>query len=185
MENHSIHDMGLFLDLELFLLPEERKLMFQNNGMQEYSLDNKTENLNEFQEREEIEESISLEFEGGFEKGVLLVYEGQTLSQELSDLLFKILNAVGCSLKDIALLSNDQLGSTGLEVIQSLGPEKVIVFGNLKHELMGYKRKNYEIQMLEGVEYLFADDLDAINENKNLKISLWTQLQTLFNISKK
>lgn len=184
MENHSIHDLGLFLDTEVYVIPEERKELIQNL-VQQISSDGKNSvHQMDIQEATE-EESIPLEFDGGFEKGVLIAHEGQALSPQLSDLLFKILNAVGCSLKDIALFSSPQIEAVDMETIQSLGPDKVIVFGNLKHELMGYKRKNYEIQMLEGVEYLFADELDAIQENKNLKVSLWTQLQALFNISKK
>ncbi|RZS98224.1 hypothetical protein [Cecembia calidifontis] len=182
MENHSIHDLALFLDTDLYVLPEERKQLIQNLEKQPALSVKNT--VQEVEIREE-EESISMEFEGGFEKGVLIAYEGQTLSPHLSELLFKILNAVGCSLKDIALLSSPQIEGTNMEIIQALGPEKVIVFGNLKHDLMASKRKNYEIQILEGVEYLFADELNAIHDDKNLKISLWTQLQALFNISKK
>jgi len=184
MENHSIHDLGLFMDTELYVLPEERKQLIQNLA-REVSLDGiNSEKEMDIQEAVE-EEGIILEFEGGFEKGVLIAHEGQALSPQLSDLLFKILNAVGCSLKDIALFNSSQIEAIDLETIQSLGPEKVIVFGNLKHDLMGHKRKNYEIQMLEGVEYLFVDELNAIHDTKDLKVSLWTQLQALFNISKK
>jgi hypothetical protein len=184
MENHSIHDLGLILDSELYVLTEERKQLIQKMAQEvSYGSDNSIIDVN-IQEVAE-EKTIPLEFEGGFEKGVLIVYEGQALSPLLSDLLFKILNAVGCSLKDIALFNNSQIEAVDLERIHSLGPEKVIVFGNLKHELMGYKRKNYDIQMNDGIEYLFVDELNAIHENKNLKVSLWSQLQALFNISKK
>lgn len=184
MENHSIHDLGLILNSELYVLPEERKQLIQKMAHEvSYDSDNSITDVN-IQEGAE-EKTMPLEFEGGFEKGVLIVHEGQALSPLISDLLFKILNAVGCSLKDIALFSNSQIEAFDLETIQSLGPEKVIVFGNLKHELIGYKRKNYEIQMIDGIEYLFVDELNAIHEDKNLKVSLWTQLQVLFNISKK
>ncbi|WP_373522621.1 hypothetical protein [Aquiflexum sp.] len=183
MENLSIHHLAMFMDSEIFILPEEKKII----------LDKKPNSLPYPEQNQELSlveedsdnESLNLDYEGGFGKGVLIVYQGKTLDPNLHELLFKILNAVGCSLKDIALASSEAMESTSLTNVMSMNPNKIIVFGNFRHDIMMHKKSNYEIINYEGVEYLFADDLKILFENTNLKKSLWTELQVLFNITKK
>jgi hypothetical protein len=183
MENLSIHHLAMFMDSEIFILPEEEKIIIEKKS-------NSLPYPEQKQELSLVEEdsdggSVDLEYEGGFEKGVLVVYQGNSLSPELHALLFKILNAVGCSLKDIALASSDSLESTPLSDVMAMNPNKIILFGNFRHDIMIQKKSNYEIINHEGVEYLFADDLKILFENINLKKSLWNELQVLFNITQK
>lgn len=178
MENQSLYHLGMFLDQDIYLLPEEKSQILSKSPQNEVELE--TESL-AFDE----EEAPVLEYEGGFEKGILVIFEGKELEKEFQDLLLKILNAVNCSLKDIALCSDMSLNLVNHDYLQEMNPNKIIVFGNIHHDLMGLKKKNYKIQHEEDTEYLFADDLKLIAQEVSLKKALWAELQVLFNITSK
>jgi hypothetical protein len=95
----------------------------------------------------------------------------------------KILGAVNCSLKDIALLGADQLENMDPAVLDQLNPQKIIVFGLVHHPIMQHKVDLYKIRDV-GYELLFVNDLIEISTNVALKKSLWTSLQILFHINK-
>lgn len=183
MENLSIHHLAMFMDSEIFILPEEKKFIVEKKPNPLPYLEQRQELS--LVEEDSDNESVSLIYEGGFEKGVLVIYLGKSLDINLHEFLFKILNAVGCSLKDIALASSESLESTSLQGLMSMNPNKIILFGNLRHDIMMNKKSNYEIINQEGIEYLFADDLKILFENINLKKLLWNELQVLFNITQK
>jgi len=179
MENMSIHDLGLILDKEIYLLPEETELLLakkQNEPLEENPI---------AQQEEFEEEAVALDYEGGFEKGILVIYEGKSLESNLSDYLFKILGAVSCSLKDIALTSSENTEKTSMASISALNPNRIIVFGKVRHEIMMSVKKTYEVHQEDDIEYLFADDLKQISESLDLRKALWKELQVLFNITKK
>jgi hypothetical protein len=183
MEKMGIQHLGFFLDSEIYVIPEELPFFVQ--------IENTTATTSQTPEAETIgeegleDETIALEYEGGFEKGVLIAFEGSELSGEQKDLLFKILGAVGCSLKDIALISSIHFEEVSMASILALNPDKIILFGLFHHDIMSRKKTNYEIFQEDAIEYLFADDLVQISENVALKKSLWSALQVLFNITKK
>ncbi|MCS4434600.1 hypothetical protein [Aquiflexum gelatinilyticum] len=179
MENLRIHDLGLILDNEIYLLPEETELLLakrQNELLEENPI---------AQQEEFEEEAVALEYEGGFEKGILVIYEGKSLESNLSDYLFKILGAVSCSPKDIALASSEKTEKTSMASISALNPNRIIVFGKVRHEIMMSVKKTYEVHQEDDIEYLFADDLKQISESLDLRKALWKELQVLFNITKK
>lgn len=183
MENLSIHHLAMFMDSEIFILPEEKIIVGEkkSNPLPYPETDQEISLV----EEDSALESMGLEYEGGFGKGVLVVYQGKSLDPNLHELLFKILNAVGCSLKDIALASSAAFEATPLPNVMEMNPNKIILFGNLRHDIMMLKKASYEIINQDGVEYLFADDLKILFENINLKKALWNELQVLFNITKK
>ncbi len=181
MENQNLHHLSLFLDQAIYLLPEDTKVL----NSQYYAEDLNESIVSEPTVLEEEEEKLELTYQGGFEKGILVVFEGKELEKELHDLLFNILNAVNCSLKDVALCSDMSLNLVAPDYLLNMSPNKIIVFGNIHHDIIGLKKKNYIILQEEGTEYLFADDLKTIAENKTLKRALWTELQILFNITNK
>jgi hypothetical protein len=183
MENMGIQHLGLFLDSEIYVIPEELPLLVQFGDKEDLS----SETIHSEPTEEELieEELITPEFEGGFEKGVLIAFEGNELSEEHKDLLFKILGAVGCSLKDIALTGSIHIEEVSMASILAMNPDKIILFGLFHHDIMSRKKNNYEIIQEDDIEYLFADDLAQISENVVLKKSLWSALQVLFNITKK
>ena len=178
MENMGIHELGLILDQEIYILPEEK------NQLLTISMSSNLEE-NPISQEEFEEEPVLLEYEGGFEKGILVIYEGKSLESSLSDYLFKILGAVACSLKDIALANSENTEITTMASITALNPNKIIVFGKVRHEIMMSVKKSYEVHQEDEIEFLFADDLKQISERLDLRKSLWRELQVLFNITKK
>ena len=179
MEKMSIHDLGLILDDEIYLVTEERDQLLAL----EKSVTLETTSVSSQEEFEE--EHVQLAFEGGFEKGILVIHEGSSLESNLSEYLFKILGAVSCSLKDIALANSEDTELTSMASITALNPNKIIVFGKVRHEIMMSVKKTYEVHQEDEIEYLFADDLRQISENLDLRKALWKELQVLFNITKK
>ncbi|SNS27400.1 hypothetical protein SAMN06295967_106124 [Belliella buryatensis] len=174
MENMNLEHFSLFLDSELVVVKEEvPKLiskLFNDSSEPEFE-------VNTPQKPED-----DLIFEGNFGKAIMVIYQGSHLEPELREFLFKILGAVGCSLKDIALTASESVEEVSLKSIETLNPSKILVFGKLNHELSNKKQHDYEILNDEGVEYLFADDLKDINGKVSLKKSLWSKLQVLFGI---
>ncbi|MCH7408374.1 hypothetical protein MM239_03115 [Belliella sp. DSM 111904] len=174
MENLNLKHLSLFLDDNVVLVKEEVPKLISN-------LINATLG-EEFTEVEIDADSNALIFEGNYEKAIMIIYQGSHLEPELREFLFKILGAVGCSLKDIALAASESVEEVSPESIDALNPNKILVFGKLNHTISKLKQNTYEIFNVDGVEYLFADDLKDVNSNVNMKKSLWTALQVLFGI---
>ncbi|MFD2034558.1 hypothetical protein ACFSKL_07150 [Belliella marina] len=174
----NLHHMGMFLDADIIIdqkeIPELVVRNFKDVGISE-SLELIEEN---------VEEEHDLIFEGNFEKGILIAYEGSHLEPDLREFLFKILGAVTCSLKDIALCASESVEEVSYSKIEELNANKILVFGKLNHQLFQFKQQAYEIRNENGVEYLFADDLRSIFTDVELKKSLWNKLQILFGIKK-
>jgi hypothetical protein len=176
MEENTLHHFSLFLDSPLYVLPDEN-LQFDKQPVP-YEEEKDMSNIEEAQA-----EPPELVYDGGFEKGVLVALDEKELNADLKELLFRILDAVGCSLKDIALCGPEELATAEIAQIEALNPLKVIVFGQPQHPIMQLKKSNYEIHMIDDTEYLFADRLELIAANKEMKKSLWASLKTLFNVS--
>src|SRR5690606_9606633 len=134
-------------------------------------------------EKEYTEEANALNYEGNFEKGILVVFQGNTLESGHREFLFKVLGAVGCSLKDVALLPAAHILAQPPEAIDQLSPRRCIIFGSFNHPMMKFKKSNYEIVSGER-EYFFADSLEDLADNVQLKRNLWNGLQVLFQIKK-
>jgi hypothetical protein len=191
MEQLNLHHLSLFIEEAIYLIPGD-DLHIPSPDIatnQKQSFIDKSLDTNEDQEHAiSIEEAskvvIEINYKGNFEKGVLVIYEDAVLSLELQELLFKILGAVGCSLKDIALVSKPDLEVSDMESILALNPSKIILFGTFAHDLMHYRQELYKIHAEDGMEFLFANGLEAIHSNVSLKKSLWNQLQILFGIKK-
>lgn len=182
MEESTIHDLSLFMDSPIYLIEEEGEILLQSQLSSQKSEGRDQEKEDELVRVEPAMQELT--FEGGFEKGVLVAYDTLMLNDELKELLFKILEAVGCSLKDIALCHAGILEEASMEQVEALNPAKVIVFGRFNHPLMHHKKEAYTVQMTEDTEYLFADTLEQINNDKALKKALWLALKTLFNVTK-
>jgi hypothetical protein len=175
MEPSGLKELSMYLDQELFLLPEDKKNLLPTSPSP----------VQQQPVPEEEPEYPTLSYEGNFEKGVLVVYEGFSLPKPLTELLLKILDAVGCSLKDIALVSSASVEGVPIQSVFDMDPNKVILFGSFRHELMALKTGTYQITQQGGIEYLFADAISVISDDQQLKRLLWNELQVLFNITKK
>lgn len=185
MEEMSLFELSLFLDNEIVVLKEEAPLSKSKSHISSKSELNTSIITEESISVElETDREIELVYEGNFEKGVLVIYQGDHLETTHREFLFKILQAVNCSLKDIALSSTEMVEETKFSSIQQMNPNKILIFGKLRHDLMKVMQHKYEILNEDGVEYFFADDLREISENVDLKRSLWNKLQILFGIKK-
>src|SRR5690606_8215745 len=142
----------------------------------------KTTDPNTFRE-EYGEEYSKISYDGNFEGGILIIYQGSGLESDSREFLMKVMGAVGYSLKDVAMMSANQLLASPTEIISRLNAKKCLVFGTVNHPLMKLKREDYEVISGE-ILFLFADDLKELAENVPLKKKLWTSLQVLFNINK-
>lgn len=178
MENMNLQLLSLFLDKEIYLVPGEKHayLAAQTPVVETTELATEAAGM--------IEETLTIAFEGGFEKGILVVHEENELKPELKEMLFNLFGALQCSLKDMAVAKALDLEGMPMESVTNLGPSKVIVFGLVRHDLMAFQKNKYEIVQEDGIEYLFADSLGVIAENKALKKQLWKEIQVLFNIKK-
>ncbi|WP_339923215.1 hypothetical protein [uncultured Cyclobacterium sp.] len=123
-------------------------------------------------------------YEGGFQKSILIIYEGEELKESNRAFLLKVFSAVNLSLKDIALMSEHSLKGSNEDPLEQLNPDKLIVFGTIYHHLMRLKKDNYHITQ-ESLDYFFADDLEGLEKNVSLKRKLWDTLQVFFNIKQK
>jgi len=81
--------------------------------------------------------------------------------------------ALGLSEGDYTLLSQEQIAFGGLEEVNS---QKIVSFGI---SFSGYATK-YKNHSLENQLFLYADSLDKIAQNVELKRQLWAQLQLMF-----
>ncbi|UJP64312.1 hypothetical protein [Mongoliitalea daihaiensis] len=185
MEQMNLHHLSLFIMDDVYLIPgEEANATIYKTSAQPLPQENSIS-------REEIEENLKdldnvkeLHYEGNFEKGVLVIIDEVEFKSELKELLFKILGAVNCALKDIALVNASELEGTSIDSIQRINPSKIILFGKVAHDIMHYREDLYKISVEDSIEFLFADQLSAINSNVTMKKSLWNQLQILFGIQK-
>ena len=130
---------------------------------------------------ESVEEPILIK--GNFSKGILVIHEEANLNAEVMDMLVKMLNACGHSMSEVGLLAAENLENRSLEEFKALNAHVVLKFGRIKHPINQLPISLYEIHTEEETEYLFADALTSIAEDKGLKRQLWGALQLLFNLS--
>jgi hypothetical protein len=193
MENESLATLQSFLDEPLFLLPEDRRTLeaalFGTDTSPETSIEKQGIELPN--ELETIATAPSatdftpepLIVQGNFTKGILILHEETKLNEEVMDMLVKMLNACGHSMNEVGMLSSEKIQSSSMEDFQGLNAHVVLKFGRIKHPVNHLPFATYDIHTEGETEYLFADALSSIAEDKQLKRKLWTALQLLFNLS--
>ncbi len=198
MENDSLESLQTFLEDSIFLLPEDQKKIEQSLfGTSESQVGNKTVFVEksadlsaEIGEKSNLPEEVQstpvldpIQVRGNFTKGILVLHEESNLNSEVMDMLVKMLNACGHSMTEVGLLAAESLENRSMEDFQALNAHVVLKFGRVKHPLNQLPFTPYEIHTEGETEYLFADALTSISEDKTLKRQLWTTLQLLFNLS--
>lgn len=200
MEQDSLENLKSFLEEELFLIPEDlKKLEDQLSGVGStltstpphqavVSLEPITQNatIQESSDLEKVKEEIKAEpipLKGNFTKGIAILHEESELAAEVMDMLVKMINACGHSMNEVGMISSEVLENRSMEDFLSLNAHVVLKFGRIKHPVNAIAAPPYEIHSEEETEYLFADALTVISEDKNLKRKLWNSLQILFNLS--
>lgn len=190
MEKSTLDQLQYFLTEDLFLIKEDiPSLLNQTDSNHTYS--DKIQEATQTEEAIEnmpsaVEEPVSPEpipVRGQFEKGILILHEEDQLSEEIMELLSKILQAVGLSMNSVGLLSSEGLLGRSLEEFNALNAHTVIKFGRIQHPINSLPINTYHVHTEEETEYLFADSLSQIAENKELKSKLWNNLKILFNLA--
>ena len=199
MENDSLESLSAFLEEPIFLLEEDQKsiaaalqvsvgseiapaevLNTSISSRENVATDSLTPTDQEIK-LEAVEEPIPIK--GNFSKGILVIHEEANLNAEVMDMLVKMLNACGHSMSEVGLLAAENLENRSLEEFKALNAHVVLKFGRIKHPINQLPINSYEIHTEEETEYLFADALSSIAEDKGLKRQLWGALQLLFNLS--
>ncbi len=198
MENDSLESLQTFLEDSIFLLPEDQKKIEQSlfgtsesQGGHGTQLVEKSADLSaETGEKSNLPEGVQsdpvldpIQVRGNFTKGILVIHEESSLNSEVMDMLVKMLNACGHSMTEVGLLAAESLENRSMEDFQALNAHVVLKFGRVKHPVNQLPFTPYEIHTEGETEYLFADALSSISEDKTLKRQLWTTLQLLFNLS--
>ena len=197
MENDSLESLSAFLEEPIFLLEEDQKsiaaalqvpvgseaalaevLTTSISSKENVATDTPTDQEIKL---EAVEEPIPIK--GNFSKGILVIHEEANLNAEVMDMLVKMLNACGHSMSEVGLLAAENLENRSLEEFKALNAHVVLKFGRIKHPINQLPINSYEIHTEEETEYLFADALTSIAEDKGLKRQLWGALQLLFNLS--
>ena len=199
MENDSLESLSAFLEEPIFLLEEDQKsiaaalqvsigsevapaevLNTSISSNENVATDTLRPTDQEIK-LEAVEEPIPIK--GNFSKGILVIHEEANLNAEVMDMLVKMLNACGHSMSEVGLLAAENLENRSLEEFKALNAHVVLKFGRIKHPINQLPINSYEIHTEEETEYLFADALSSIAEDKGLKRQLWGALQLLFNLS--
>jgi hypothetical protein len=194
MENESLANLNSFIDEPIFLLPEDRRsleaeLFGTETLPKEVSVEKQgIEHHQEFETATPEPNQANFTSEplivkGNFTKGILILHEETKLNEEVMDMLVKMLNACGHSMNEVGMLSSEDIQNRSMEDFQGLNAHVVLKFGRIKHPVNHLPFAVYDIHTEGETEYLFADALTAIAEDKQLKRKLWTALQLLFNLS--
>jgi hypothetical protein len=199
MENDSLESLSSFLEEPIFLLEPDRnkiaaalqlsggdKALAAEEQPVTFSSSENTDidtlpTVDQLSKLESVEEPILIK--GNFSKGILVIHEETNLNPEVMDMLVKMLNACGHSMSEVGLLAAENLENRSLEEFKALNAHVVLKFGRVKHPINQLPINSYEIHTEEETEYLFADALTSISEDKALKRQLWSALQLLFNLS--
>lgn len=174
MENESIEELQFLITEEIYFIPEDRKAIMGQ-------LEGKSENVKEEIVTEQLPELIPVR--GNFTKGILILHEENDLPAEVMEMLVNMIKAVGHSMNEVGMVSSEILETRSLEDFQALNAHIVLKFGKIKHPINALVDQLYEIHSENETEYLFADSLSTIFEDKKLKIKLWNSLQILFNLT--
>lgn len=193
MEQDNLEQLSAFLQEEIFLLPEDKQriksewmnaageLPGTNNPPASPSSPMTPPSPAKSEVAEEVE-AIPIQVRGNYTKGILVLHEESDLSDEVMDMLVKMITACGHSMNEIGLLASESLEGRSMEEFKALNAHVVLKFGRIKHPINAVPTQYYEIFTEKETEYLFADALSTIAEDKPLKKKLWTALQQLFNL---
>lgn len=191
MENLSLQELQFFLEEDLFLLEEDKNSLKSKNSTSQKvdpisksdnTLHEELGNYSSDSNKQQVDDPIPVN--GNFSKGLLVIHEEKELSEEVMDMLVKMINAVGRSMNEVGLVSSPTLEGRTLEEFQALNAHIILKFGRIKHPVNAVPAIPYEVYTDDETQYLFADALSQISEDKTMKRQLWNALQVLFNIKK-
>jgi hypothetical protein len=133
-----------------------------------------------------FDDSIKEAVQGKGGKKVLIAFSNEQ-TKEITDFLEKVFKAVQLNLPEDTFLLAVPKGKRFWfhKLAKELEVEKAIFFGI--HPVsagMNVENKSYFPFNINGITFLFADELDLIFTSQDLKKRLWDALQTVFPQSK-
>lgn len=113
---------------------------------------------------------------------VITSYRGNPLPAGQQVFVQNILKACKLDPNKIPVLkADDPLTANYQSIHDAFECSKVLLFGLSATEIaLPIRFPTYQIQTFQGVQYLCADTLEALEQDKNLKAALWKSLQQLF-----
>jgi DNA polymerase III psi subunit len=131
---------------------------------------------------------VQTEAEGSFignnQKHLLIVIADESDKNDANtEFLSKIIAAIQYNLNDDAVrvfIENDTKLTISTNIMQ-YNSKDILIFG-LSNQQLGIfvQQKKYQPFELQGVRYLFADNLSEIQTQKELKGALWDALKRMF-----
>ena len=208
MENASLEELRSLIEEEIYLIAEDREVIemqltantelpspVEQKAPHQSSIDSANDGeiaskepvLTNLSTEKAMKESVSepIPIRGNFSKGVLILHEEDALNTEVMEMLVKMIRACGHSMTEVGMAASSSLEGRSMEDFQDLNARTVLKFGRIKHPVNSISSTRYEVFSENETEYLFADSLSEISEDKNLKVKLWNSLQVLFNLSSK
>lgn len=163
MDKLNLSEISLFISEEVYLVKNEPL-----PPIAEHAPEEPEEEL-----IEEIKEPVLPKADRPSYKSILFLTE-EPLRGLASETFTNITNkALGLTERDYTLLTQDQIS---FDKVDEPNSQKIVSFGI---PFSGYSTK-YKINSLENKLYLYADPLDKIAQEVDLKRQLWTQLQLMF-----
>lgn len=198
MEDMNIQQLQYILTEDLFLIKEEFEIKPLSGKSEPNPIQEKPQNsipkavstsessiVQEPAAEDLVISKEPIPIRGNFENGVLILHEEEELADEVMEMMVKMIQAVNHSMNEVGMISSKNLEGRSLEEFIDLNAHKVLKFGRIKHPINALPAIEYTIHTEEETEYLFADSLSVISEDRDLKVKLWNSLKILFNISKK
>lgn len=198
MEEMNIQQLRHILTEDLFLIKEEFQTKPLSKKSEPTPIQEKSQNpipiavstpesttVHEPAAEDLVIPKVPIPIRGNFENGILILHEEEELAPEVMEMMVKMIQAVNHSMNEVGMISSKNLEGRSLEEFMDLNAHKVLKFGRIKHPINALPAIEYAIHTEEETEYLFADSLSVIAEDRDLKVKLWNSLKILFNISKK
>ena len=113
---------------------------------------------------------------------IITSYKGNPLPSGQQVFLQNILKACKLDPASIPVLKADDPITANYQTLhEHYASSKVVLFGMSTAEIaLPIRFPNYQVQSFQGVQYLCADTLEVLEQDKNLKAILWKFLQQLF-----
>lgn len=117
---------------------------------------------------------------------VLLVVQNPDqafVAENIFTMLSKLLNACGLGMEDVALVNKAHLQEMESErLVQQFNPHKVIMFGTFLPGISENQPRNKPWDE-GGMELLYTDTLEAMDQDADLKMPFWIAVKQFFNLN--
>jgi hypothetical protein len=129
----------------------------------------------------ESEIPVKINFEGGNNRHLIFIHEGEFSAQD-KDMLHKLIhNAMKLTMEDIAIVDLAKNASVKLpELINIMQPKHAIILGGEGWVTANLPMlKMYEPATESGVHWVYTDAVNKYHDNVPLKTALWNGIQAL------